>query len=153
MKKIVSLLLITVILAGCAVFQSPSEKQTVMVDKTASDTINVTFCGNAYMSQKEVERYALQRASTEALSKGCSHFVIVDKLDKSKMCSLNSGSLAKDDIYNDPKIAKGPEPFPDDFVEPNVTLTIRCIKDGQSASKEAIDARNFLKENFPDKQG
>lgn len=148
MKRIVVLVSVLIILQGCSGFKMSSARKEVIIDKISPNTVTVTFCGNAYMNQKEVERYALQRASSEALSKGCSHFVIVNKEDKSKICALGS-DMDKMHLYDVPSI-KNPEPLDSSaFVEPNVTLTIRCVREGEEIPENAINAEEFLNENFP----
>jgi len=132
---------------GCSSYQLSSSKKEAIVDKISPNAVTVTFCGNAYMNQKEVEKYALQRASVEALSKGCSHFVIVNKEDKSKICSLSSG-MGKKHIYSSSSKGSG-SLSSSDFVEPNVTLTIRCVPRGEKIPENAINAEQFLNENFP----
>ncbi len=148
MRKLCCLFLGLLFLSGCSGFQLSSEGKKVIVDKTSPNTITVTFCGNAYMDQKEVEKYALQRASREALSKGCSYFVIVNKEDKSKFCTLSSG-MNKKNAYNAPPIKDSGYLISSEFVEPNVTLTIRCISKNEKIPADAIDAAKFLRENFP----
>ena len=148
MKRIVVLVLGLIMLQGCSEFQLSSEKKEVIVDKISPNTITLTFCGNAYMNQKEVEKYALQRASSEALSKGYAYFVIVNKEDKSKFCTLSSG-MNKKSPDNAPPIKNSGYLTASEFVEPNVTLTIRCMKKGEKTPENAIDAEEFLNENFP----
>jgi len=125
-----------------------SERKQAIVDKISPNNITVTFCGNAYMSQKEVEKYALQRASSETLSKGCSHFVILNKEDKSKICSLASG-MNQNNSYSPPDVSGSGNSALSELVEPNVTLTIRCIAKGEEIPDSAIDAEKFLNDNFP----
>ena len=38
---------------------------------------------------------------------------------------------------------------PAEFVTPNVTLKIRCFLKKENAPKDAIDAAQFLQDNFP----
>lgn len=140
--------LLLVILSGCASYQLSSEKKSTIVDKISPNVITVTFCGNAYMSQEEVERYTLQRASSEALAKGCSHFVILNKEDKSKICAVNSG-MDKNGSYDSPAAQKPDSLTPPVFVEPNATLTIQCIRRGEEIPEGAINAEEFLNKNFP----
>jgi len=136
------------LLSGCSSFQLYSEKKQVVVDRISPDVVTVTFCGNAYMDQMEVEKYALQRASSEALAKGCSHFVILSKEDKSKFCSLVSG-MNQNNSYSASTPGGSGNPALSEFVEPNVTLTIRCIAKGEEVPDKAIDAEKFLNDNFP----
>jgi len=148
MKRIVILVLGLIILQGCLGLQLSSTKTEAIVDKTSANAISVTFCGNAYMTQKEVEKYALQRASSETLLKGYHYFVIMNKEDKSKMCSLNSG-MDKKHRYDSLPIRNSGLLTQSDFVEPNVTLIIRGIPKGEKIPENAIDAEKFLDENFP----
>jgi hypothetical protein len=100
------------------------------------------------MSQNEVEKYALQRASVEALSRGCSHFMVVKKDDKSKVCSISS-AMNKKHVFNAPSIKNSGYLTSSEFVEPNITLIIECVPKGQAIPEGAIEAEKFLDENFP----
>ncbi|MDD5692301.1 MAG: hypothetical protein PHP10_03895 [Candidatus Omnitrophica bacterium] len=136
------------VLAGCSSFQLAEQRKETIVDSISPNAVTVTFCGNAYMDQKEVEKYALQRASREALSKGCSHFIVVRKDDKSKICSLSSG-MNKRHPSNAPPVKNSGYVTSSEFVEPNVTLTIQCVPKGEKIPEGAIDAQEYLRENFP----
>lgn len=148
MKRIVFLVLALIILQGCSSLQLSGTRKKEIVDKISPNIIKVTFCGNAYMDQKEVERYAFQRASSEALAKGCSHFVVLNKEDQSKICALNSG-MYKNSPGNYPPSNDSGDLVSSEFIEPNVTLTIQCIRKGEEIPENAIDAEKFLRENFP----
>jgi len=149
MKRIIVLTAVLIILYGCTSYELSGKTKRTMVDKISADTIMVTFCGNAYMGQDEVEKYALQRASTEALSKGCPHFVVVKKEDNSKICALSSRKQGIHS-YDVTALAENPENLDlPEFVEPNVTLTIQCISKGEKIPENAINAEEFLNENFP----
>ena len=139
------------ILNGCAHYKFSGKTTSFAVDKISPNIITVTFCGNAYMSQKEVEKYALQRASVEALSKGCPYFVVVKKEDNSKICALSSG-IHRDDSHESPPLKYSGYLPSTEFVEPNVTLTIQCIFQGEEVPENAINAEQFLSENFPGMQ-
>jgi len=148
MKRIYHFLLGLIFLSGCSGFQLSSERKEVMVDKISPNTVTVTFCGNAYMNQKDVEKYALQRAAREALSKGCPYFVVINKEDRSKVCALSSG-MNKGSLYDAPPVKNSGYLVSSDFVEPNVILTIQCVRKGEKIPENAINAEAFLKENFP----
>jgi len=148
MKRMLLILLGALLLSGCSTYRLSGERKEAIVDKISPNTITVTFCGNAYMDRKEVEKYALQRASQEALAKGWDYFVVVNRKDNSKICALGSGkdrSLANDALpaENSNYLASL------DFVEPNITLTIQRIGKGEKIPEDAIDAQKYLKENFP----
>jgi len=146
-KMIVIVSSLSIVLSGCAHYGLSSEAKSTIVDEISPNTITVTFCGNAYMSQEEVEKYTLQRASLEALSRECSHFIIVNKEDKSKICALPSAG--KRHLY-DAQPVEDPKPLiPSHFVEPNMTLTIQCLFRGEKIPENAINAEEFLDENFP----
>lgn len=153
LKTIFAVCLAGVALFGCSSYQLASTNKSTIVDTTSADTITVTFCGNAYMSKEDVERYALQRAALEALSKGCAYFVIEKKDDNSEICALDSRmnnkitsrAMGQPDITKQPDLAI----LPSGFVEPNITLTIRCLRAGQEIPETAINAQEFLDKNFP----
>ncbi|MDD5408616.1 MAG: hypothetical protein PHC71_00775 [Candidatus Omnitrophica bacterium] len=136
------------LLSGCSSFQLSSERKQEIVDKISPNVITVTFCGNAYMGQKEVEKYALQRASSETLSKGYSYFVVLNKDDKSRICSLVSG-VNKNNSYSAPPVNDSGDLAQTEFIEPNITLTIKCIAEGEKIPENAVDAQKYLNDNFP----
>lgn len=150
MRKITFILLLALAANGCSSYGLSGKREETIVDKTSPNAIKVTFCGNAYMDKKEVERYALQRAAREALSKGCSHFFVTGRDDRSKICSFNPAMNARD-LYGPFTLKEtGKEkdlPSPE-FVEPNVTLTIQCVSADQEIPQNAIDAEEYLRENF-----
>jgi len=149
MKKIVALFLGLIILNGCANYQLSGKTKKTVVDKISPNTVIVTFCGNAYMNQEEVEKYALQRASVEALSKGCLYFVVVKREDNSKMCALSSRRNKVHSYDVAPIDKSGNLDFPE-FVEPNIALTIQCVSEEEGKNLEsAINAEEFLSKNFP----
>jgi len=137
-----------IVLSGCAGYQLSSQKKNVVVDKIAPDTFTVTFCGNAYMSQEEVEKYAQQRAAETALSKGFPYFVVLKKDDTSQICLFDSYKK-KAQPYDAGGMPESPEVVPVKFVKPNVTLTIQCFSSAENLPEKAIDAQKFLDENFP----
>ena len=149
MKRTVFLMLLSVILYGCSGFQLSSTKNEAIVDKISPNIVKVTFCGNAYMNQKEVEKYALQRASTEALSKGCTHFIVLNKNDQSKICAINS-RMNKKGSYDPQPIKSSGYLASSELVEPNITMTIQCIPKGEKIPENAIDAEKYLDDNFPE---
>ena len=135
-------------LAGCASFQLSSMKENTLVDKTVPTIIKVTFCGNAYMTQKEVEKYAMQRACEEALAKGYSYFAVLNKRDDSKVCTLVARNTGAQGSGQDPLFA--PEEMSSTgFIRPNITLTIQGFSEGQKLPDNVVDIQQFLDENFP----
>ena len=151
MKRLGLLVLASIILYGCSGFQLASTRNEAIVDKISPNTVKVTFCGNAYMNQKEVEKYALQRASTEALSKGCAYFIILNKNDQSRICAINSRMNKKGPgPYEAQPIKSSGYLSSSELVEPNITMTIQCIPKGEKAPENAIDAEKYLDENFPE---
>ena len=137
-----------IIFSGCSTYQLSSEKKETLVDKISPNAITVTFCGNAFMNKAEVEKYALQRAARESLSKGCPYFVVLKKEDNSKFCSID---YAKRGQYtpNVPPTENLAYPAPAEFSEPNIKLTIQCIQKGEKIPEKAINAEEYLKNNFP----
>ena len=145
MKRIAGIAVIIFALAGCSGYQLSGRAKSTLVDEISPDTITVTFCGNAYMTKKEVEKYVLQRASEAALAKGCSYFTIVNRQDHSEYCSLKPG------VKGLPAAGQGNYENAEDtgFSRPNITITIRCFSNGKKWPQEGIDAEQFMRENFP----
>jgi len=135
------------VLSGCSSLQFAGQKKSAIVERVSPDTFTVNFCGNAYMSQKEAEKYALQRAADLALSKGFSHFVILSKNDDSRICPLDSRQRYGTMPSSEKDISSSQAAAP--FVTPNLTLTIRCFSGGGKMPEDAIDAEQYLKDNFP----
>jgi len=102
------------------------------------------------MNYEDVEKYALQRASREALAKGCSHFLIVSKQDDSRICGISSDLNKKLSDESSTSVSGQTNYLDKDrLVEPNVKLVIRCVRKVEGLPAEAIDAQKYLRENFP----
>ena len=143
MRKTYVAAFLLVFLSGCSGYQLAGERKNITVESIAAKTFTVNFCGNAYMNQKEVEKYAMQRAAEVTLAKGYSHFAVLRKNDKSQMCMLNpSGS------YSPAPSSRESYDF-QPFMKPNVTLTIQCFSANEKMPEGTIDAQKFLAENFP----
>lgn len=147
-KAITSLSAALIILNGCSGFQLASQKKSVIVEKVSADSFKVNFCGNAYMSRQEVDKYALQRASELTLSKGYSHFVVLSKEDNSEICMLDRNMRYSTTIAPQ-KSEKAPAEESQTFIRPNVTLTIQLFHKGRKLPEGAIDAQDYLSRNFP----
>jgi hypothetical protein len=147
LKAVLAGVVFLAILNGCSEFQLASSRKNVEVENISPKVFTVNFCGNAYMNQAEVERYALQRASEEVLSKGYSHFVIVKKRDDSEVCNLNSAGRSSSGMPSERSASNQYNFQP--FMKPNVTLTIQCFYKAEKIPEGAIDADEFLLKNFP----
>ena len=145
---------VLLLLSGCASYQLSGTKSQVVVDKMSPDTITVSFCGSAYMDAEQVKKYALQRASLEALSRtDCANFVVVRRSDNSRICAIGYEARAGAEPPENATLAvrsedSVPRDYPD-YVEPNLTLTVRCLKQGEPVPADAVNAEGFLRENFP----
>lgn len=143
MKDILVIFILLLVLGGCAEYQFGSRSATAQVHAISTDTFEVNFCGNAYMTEKEVERYAMQRASDLVLSKGFSHFIVAGRKDASRVCQLS---------YRLPAVPKTDMPTYmeyEPFYVPNITLVIRAFNRGSEMPEHAIDAAAYLQMNFP----
>jgi len=147
MKTILPIILISVALNGCSSYQLSSMTKSATVNEVAPRTFTVNFCGNAYMSQEEVDKYALQRAAETALAKGYAHFIVLDKNDNSEYCSLDTQTPYGKKPSSEPMNASA-YAFPP-FMKPNVTLTVQYFSRGEKIPDKAIDAQEFLRKNFP----
>ena len=149
MQKIVIAagLLIMAGISGCIL---TGTKQTLFTEQISESVFTVTFCGNAYMAQKEVDRYAMQRASQLALEKGFTHFVVLKKNDESETCLLKDAPFKQSVVYETGTRGRTPTMTEENayMFKPNVTLKIRCYKQ-KDAPEGAIDAQKFLSEQFP----
>jgi len=132
-----------VLLCGCSEYRLSGTKEGTLVQEVSDSTFSVTFCGSAFMSQSEVDKYVMQRASELTLDKGFTHFIILGKEDASETCSL------KDVSHNQPEggQAQRTEKTEAFMYRPNMRLKIKCYRD--SVPKDAVDAQKFLDENFP----
>lgn len=133
-----------VFLAGCESFPLQSGKRSYVTESISKSVYSVTFCGNAYMDQAEAEKLATQRACELALTKGYTHFVILEKSDKSEICSLA-------DRPRDYSMGTQPSASfvgPQNLVRPNLSLKIECYP-AKDAPDKAIDAQKYLDEHFP----
>lgn len=136
-----------VVLNGCSGYRLASRTKNVIVDQISSDVFMVNFCGNAYMTQAEAERYALQRASEAVLSKGYSHFIVLEKRDNSELCELKPRN--EYDAASPLKTDKSSSGETLQFAKPNITLKVQGFFKDASMPEKAIDAGKFLEDNFP----
>jgi hypothetical protein len=139
------------VLSSCSEFQLSSNKKNITVDTVSPKVFTVNFCGNAYMTQDAVEKYALQRASEETLLKDCSHFIILKKRDDSKICMLNPAGNKNKAAPSDRGLSNQYTFQP--LMKPNINLTIQCFSKNEELPEGAIDAAEFLMKNFPELRG
>ncbi|MDD4938705.1 MAG: hypothetical protein PHE18_01435 [Candidatus Omnitrophica bacterium] len=137
------------ILSGCSSYQLSSKNKSVIVDKISPNTFAVNFCGNAYMSQQEVEKYAMQRASEVTLSEGFAYFEVLNKRDDSEMCALAYKKMPSASTPGETQMEASPTYETPQFMRPNVTLTIRCYSAFEQLPGKAVNAQDYLRENFP----
>ena len=145
--RILIIALTLVVLSGCSGYQLASRSQNISVESLSPKSFTVNFCGNAYMSQKEVDKYALQRASEVTLVKGYPYFAVMSKKDNSEVCVVNP-----ENTYSSAMSSTGRRPSSYDFPsfrKPNVTLAIQCFAKGEKMPDGAINAEEYLNENFP----
>lgn len=142
----VALMACLFLLNGCAEFGLQSRKESTTTEMISTSSYKVSFCGNAYMSQQEAEKYAMQRACELTLKKGFTHFAVLDKSDRSEVCMLSdvSRTASYTSTENVPNSFAGPR----NIIRPNMALKVQCYKKEQ-APKDAIDAQKYLDENFP----
>jgi len=142
-----SLALITVLLSGCSSYMFQSDKTMTVTQPISKSVFSVSFCGNAYMAYRDAEKYAMQRACELTITKGFTHFLVLDKSDRSEICSLGDRpkrpySPGMEEGYPEAVSGEGT------LMRPNVTLKIQCFGK-MDAPAEAIDAQKYLDENFP----
>lgn len=147
---IIGLVGLVIVLSGCEGYMLSGSKKTMFTETVSGSTFKVTFCGNAYMSQKEAEKYAMQRACELALHNGFNYFVVLEKDDNSEACALRDSppsSYSGDEEgtlkRGNPSASYGAETM----LRPNLALKISCYK--SNPPEGAIDARKYLDENFP----
>ena len=131
-----------ILLSGCSEYKLFSSREGTLVQQVSEAAFTVTFCGSAFMAQNEVDKYVLQRASELTLSKGFTHFMILSREDASEVCALKDVSAAASGGGQAQKAGKT-----EVFYRPNMKLKIECYRG--SIPKDAIDAQQFLDENFP----
>jgi hypothetical protein len=130
-------------LGGCSSYQLAGEKQSVIVENILPNTFTVYFCGNAYMDQKEVEKYAFQKAAEVTLQKKFTHFIVVKKTDDSRVCSLNP-PIGNASDYDSTFISSRKEVSQAVFVEPNVKLVVRCFSKGTRRCRRTLSTRKNI---------
>ena len=141
-KAIIILSGIIIFLHGCANYQFSSASKSTAIETISKDTFRVNFCAAISMSKEEIEKYAMQRASEITLSKGYSHFVVLNKRDDSQNCTLEvkkkyDQKAQQEFSYESP------------YMKPNITLTIQGFSRSTELPEGAVDAEQFLNENFP----
>jgi len=143
----VALLAVFFLLNGCANFGLQSRNESMITEAISTSSYKVTFCGNAYMGQQEAEKLAMQRACELTLKKGYTHFIVSRRSDQSEICLLSDAPRG---IFNSApaKVTSGSFVGPQNLVRPNMALNIQCYAK-ENAPKDAIDAQQYLDENFP----
>ncbi len=147
-QLICMIVLSLMVLTGCSTYQLSGKSTGDTVVDVTSNTFTITFCGNAYMTQDQVGKYALQRAAEITLSKGYANFLVMGRKDDSETCGLGA------DMNREQSSRMTPPSNPagssmSGFVRPNIALTIRCFHKGEKMPDNAIDAKQYLDENFP----
>ncbi|MDD5513574.1 MAG: hypothetical protein PHD09_07380 [Candidatus Omnitrophica bacterium] len=147
MKLFSFVLIAAIFFSGCSSYQLASERKTGGIEDISPASFTVNFCGNAYMSQEEAKKYALQQAAERTLAKGFSHFVVMKEDDDSQFCTLDPSQSYKP-MSRDRTQGSTEFIFPA-FVKPNVTFTIQCFSGPEKLPEDAIDAKQYLQDNFP----
>jgi len=146
MKRTGVLLAVILIFSGCVGTNSLNRSGSLVIPELEPDTYSVNFCGNAYMSRKDVEKYTYQRASEITMRKGYSHFIVLEQRNDSEVCSL----YEQQNNYIKTNVAPNvnTEDLPS-FARPNMTLKIKCYKSDGKIPEKAIEASKYLIDNFP----
>ncbi len=148
-QKLAFSIICLLLIYGCAGYPLSSSKQATFTESVSKSLFTVTFCGNAYMSKKEAEKYALQRASEITLEKGFTHYVVVERKDASQFCMLKDVPRRESSQMQTETIGNTEFPSNTDkgiMSRPNLTLKIQCYR--INAPEGAIDAQKYLDEQF-----
>ena len=146
MKSInLAILVLVILLNGCSGFMMQTNRESTVTEPISSSVYKVTFCGAGYMPKNEAEKIAMQRASDLALKKGFTHFVVIEKSDKSgidQMVDIPRNTYQQGMRQSNSERLAGPQ----NLVRPNISLKIQFYGK-QDAPAAAIDAKQYLADN------
>lgn len=83
-----SILAMALLLNGCSGFMMQTNRESTITESISPSVYKVAYCGAGYMPKAEAETFAMRSASGLVLRKGYTHFVILQKSDKSETCQL-----------------------------------------------------------------
>jgi len=134
-----------IFLGGCSGFMMQSNRESTITDSISTSAYKITYCGEGYMPKREAEKLAMQRASELVIRKGYTHFVIMQRSDKSVTCQLED--IPRDTYQKGMKSTYNESlAGPQNLVRPNIILNIQCYNKAD-APKDAIDAKQYLINN------
>ena len=116
--------------------------------RITDDVFAVSFAGNSQTPLSMVDRYVLRRASEVTLDNGFTHFVLLRVEDRTIQGIHIDGpamGTAQTSYYS-------ATPTTHAFRLPAKSIQIKCFRDQQPGTEEAIDAAAFLRYNFSDRE-
>lgn len=123
---------LSLLLAGCATPYQPKGFLGGYSDfQISKDTFSITFSSNTLLDGSRLRQYLLRRAAEVTLAHGFSHFAIIENTDQTDMVtSFSLTSLTVTTI-------------------PEESVWIRCFQEDPGPTAKAIDAKEYLRLNFP----
>ena len=99
--------------------------------QVSKGTFSVTFQGNPSLDRSRLRQYLYRRAAEVTLEHGFSYFEVIESTDQSRTSTYVSMTALTI------------------TATPQETIMIRCFQEDPSPSLHAIDAREYLRLNFP----
>ena len=137
MKRFVPLIAVFISLAltSCATpYQAKGFRGGYEDFSTSKDTFQITFTGNAHLSESKLRQYLFRRAAEVTLANGFSYFAILDSSDVSK----NAMYLSEGSGFSVKK--------------PGRSIRIKCFRENPGANLDVISAGEYMELNFPDRR-
>jgi len=112
MKKIICLVVMVILLSGCATgYQRKSWTGGYTDMKLQDDIFKVSFRGNAYCHQERAEDFVLLRSAEVALENGYKYFIIIDEKSRTQTSAYTTPTTAQTygtaSAYGGPGYASG----------------------------------------------
>lgn len=152
------LLLVVVFATGCATpYKKLSGKYGYDDFRITKDVFEISFAANQHTAASLVSRYVFRRAAEVTLLSRFTHFVPFRESDHSLYGALNTatgtthtyGSQDGSTSWGHGSSSGMNIPFK----MPAITMRVRCFKTPLPDVEKLVDAREFLRYNFPEAPG
>jgi len=138
MKKLICLLILIMLVGGCATrYGSQGFKGGYADVKIQDDIFKISFKGNAYLGSSKCQDYTLLRAAEVALENGYKYFIILDEKSGTQQYShttpVTANTYGTANVYGSSATYSGRTSYSGgqtyNFNKPRSNLMIRCFKE------------------------
>jgi len=150
-------LFVLILVAGCS---TPYQKMGYTGGhddfRVTENEFEITFRGNQYTREEQVSRFVLRRAAEVTLENGFTHFTSLFEHDRSRVGVHHSSSDSTNmyaNAYGSSVYGHGTtfsSGYSKIVVKPATSMRIRCFKTPLPEMEGLVDARGFLRYNFPE---